>query len=85
MKEIGRKGFMGKVPTYEESLKVVIARDYLTGQLSYSQIAKKYNLPTGDTARYFVSCTRPGQKRMRLNLSYFRLRNKAMSKILKSS
>ncbi|MBN8686963.1 MAG: hypothetical protein J0M10_08090 [Chitinophagales bacterium] len=55
MKEIGRKGYLGKIPTYEESLKVVIARDYLTGQLSYSQVAKKYNLPSGDTARYFVS------------------------------
>lgn len=55
MKVIGRKGYLGKIPTYEESLKVVIARDYLTGQLSYSQVAKKYNLPSGDTARYFVS------------------------------
>ena len=55
MKEIGRKGFVGNIPTYEESLKIAIARDYLTGTLSYSQIAKKYNLPSGDTARYFVS------------------------------
>jgi transposase-like protein len=55
MKEKGRKGQLGKASVFEESLKIAIARDYLTGQLSYSQVAKKYNLPGGDTARYFVS------------------------------
>ena len=54
MKEKGRKGILGTEPLFKESLKIAVARDYLNGQLSYSQIARKYNLPKGDTARYFV-------------------------------
>jgi transposase-like protein len=54
MQEKGRKGQGGLDPLFEESLKIAVAREYLTGQLSYSQLAKKYGLPSGDTARYFV-------------------------------
>lgn len=49
-----RKNKRGTVPIYEESLKIAVARDYLTGNLSYSQVAEKYNLPNGDVVRYFV-------------------------------
>ena len=54
MKEKGRKGVMGKAPIFEESFKIAVAREYLTGQLSFRQLAKKHNLPGRDTARYFV-------------------------------
>src|SRR5687767_1028897 len=49
-----RKNKSGIVPIYDESLKIAVARDYLTGNLSYSQVAEKYNLPGGDVVRYFV-------------------------------
>lgn len=51
----GKKGSKyGHEPIFAESLKIAVARDYLTGQLSFSQLAKKYDLPSGDTPRYFV-------------------------------
>ena len=49
-----RKNKRGSVPIYEDSLKIAVSRDYLTGNLSYSQIAEKYNLPNRDVVRYFV-------------------------------
>lgn len=49
-----RKNKSGVVPVYDESLKIAVARDYLTGNLSYSQVAEKYSLPGGDVVRYFV-------------------------------
>ena len=50
-----RKGSKGGAPsTYEESFKVAIAREYLTGQLSQLQLARKYGLPSGDTVSFFV-------------------------------
>jgi transposase-like protein len=55
MKEKGRKGFHGKEPLFEESFKIAVAREYLTGQLSYGQLAKKHGLPGPDTPRYFVT------------------------------
>lgn len=55
MKEKGRKGLLGKAPVFEESFKIAVAREYLTGQLSYGQLATKHNLTSGDTVRYFVS------------------------------
>ena len=54
MKEKGRKGFHGKQSLYDESFKTALAREYLNGQFSFGQLAKKYNVPTGDTVRYFV-------------------------------
>jgi hypothetical protein len=55
MKEKGLKGCPGgKQLVYEESFKTALAREYLNGQLSFNQLAKKYNLPGGDTVRYFV-------------------------------
>lgn len=49
-----RKGLKeGRIPTYEDSLKIAGAKDYLEGNLSYRQVGLKYNL-SGDTIRYFV-------------------------------
>ncbi len=55
MKQKGLKGLPGKAPVYEESLKIAIAREYLTGQLSFGQLAKKHHLPQSDTVRYFLN------------------------------
>ena len=43
----------GKIPLYETSFKVAIAREYLTGNLGYGNLAKKYNIPAPSVA-YFV-------------------------------
>ena len=45
---------MGPVPTFDNAFKIAVAREYLTGQLSHRQIAKKYNLPSHNTSKYFV-------------------------------
>lgn len=50
-----RKNKAGGKPLYDESLKIAVARDYLTGNLSYSQIAEKYEIAGGRQAvRWFV-------------------------------
>jgi hypothetical protein len=38
----GSKG--GRLTIYEDSFKILVARDYLSGNLSQLQIAKKYGL-----------------------------------------
>jgi len=42
----GKKG--GTPSTYEASFKIAVAGEYLTGQLSQSQLASKYNLSKPD-------------------------------------
>jgi transposase-like protein len=49
-----RKNKPGGKPVYDDTLKIAAATDYLTGNLSYSQLAEKYNLPNRDVVRYFV-------------------------------
>jgi len=50
-----RKGIKsGSQPVFDESFKIMVAREYLTGQLSYSQLARRYNLSGEHTPRYFV-------------------------------
>jgi len=44
----------GRVPTYGNAFKIAIAREYLTGNLGYGTLAKKYNLPLAKTVEYFV-------------------------------
>lgn len=50
----GRKGKAGGKPIYDESLKIAVARAYINGKLSHSQIAQSYNLPNGPVVRNFV-------------------------------
>lgn len=50
--EIKRKS--GGQPVYSESFKILVAREYLEGKLSFSQLSQKYNLPSVDTPRYFL-------------------------------
>lgn len=44
----------GRDPIYPESLKVAVAREYITGNLGYGKLAAKYNLRGPDVARHFV-------------------------------
>lgn len=49
-----RKGLNeGRIPLYEDSLKIVVAKDYIEGKCSYRQLGLKYNLSAA-TVRYFV-------------------------------
>ena len=49
-----RKGkSKGRVPLFEDSFKIAIAREYISGNYSASQVAKKYNL-NADNVFYFV-------------------------------
>jgi len=49
-----RKGpSKGRVPLFEESFKIAVAREYISGNYSASQVAKKYNL-NADNVFYFV-------------------------------
>ena len=45
---------MGRTPIHENSFKIAVAREYLTGNSSHGELAKKYGLFSGDTVRYFV-------------------------------
>ena len=49
-----RKNKLGIEPIYDESLKIAVARDYLTGNLSYLQVAEKYQLKNAGVVRWFV-------------------------------
>ncbi|SDM62814.1 Transposase and inactivated derivatives [Daejeonella rubra] len=50
-----RKGSKsGLPPIYEDDFKIAVAREYLTGKLSYSQLARKHGLSGEHTPRYFV-------------------------------
>ena len=54
-KEVGLKGRRGSKPAvFEDSFKIALAREYIQGEFSFNQIARKYNLPSGDTVRWFV-------------------------------
>ncbi len=44
----------GVKPTYDNALKVAVAREYLTSNLSSGELQRKYNLPYVHCAHYFV-------------------------------
>ena len=44
----------GGSETYLPSFKIAIAREYLTTSLGFTKLAKKYNLPSEATPRYFL-------------------------------
>ncbi len=44
----------GNPPIYDNSLKAAVAREYLTTNLGYGALAKKYGLPGRDVAKWFV-------------------------------
>ena len=43
-----------RADSYEETFKIAVAQEYLTGKLSQSQLAAKYNLHNSNTVYYFV-------------------------------
>lgn len=45
----------GSPVIYEESFKIAVAREYLDGKLSQSQLGRKHNLSSGEVVRYFVN------------------------------
>jgi len=50
-----RKNKRGSGSLYDEKLKIAVARDYITGNLSHQQVAEKYNIAGGrQTVRGFV-------------------------------
>jgi transposase-like protein len=62
-----RKNKAGGRSLYDEKLKIAVARDYITGNLSHQQVAKKHNITGGgQTVRGFV---RWYQKHFHLQLS----------------
>ena len=62
-----RKNKGGGRSLYDEKLKIAVARDYITGNLSHQQVAEKYNIAGGrQTVRGFV---RWYQKHFHLQLS----------------
>ena len=44
----------GRTPLYDSSLKIAIAREYLTGNLGYGALAEKYGIASTATVRHFV-------------------------------
>jgi transposase-like protein len=44
----------GRPSIYENSFKIMVAREYLSSKLGYGALAKKHNLPGADTARHIV-------------------------------
>lgn len=44
----------GREPVYDSNLKITVAREYLTGNLGYGGLTKKYGLFSIETARHFV-------------------------------
>jgi transposase-like protein len=49
-----RKGkSQGRIPLYEDSFKIAVARDYILGSFSASQVANKYGL-NADNVFYFA-------------------------------
>jgi transposase-like protein len=49
-----KKKSPGRAPQYEATMKIAIAREYLTGNLGYGELAKKYGL-SKETIRHFVT------------------------------
>jgi len=44
----------GRAPIYKNAFKIVVAREYITGNQGYGMLAKKYGLPDARTVAWFV-------------------------------
>jgi transposase len=49
-----KKKNAGSKPKFPNSFKIAVAREYLSGDLSSSELSEKYDLPHKDSAHYFV-------------------------------
>ena len=56
MKKTREKSSNRRASVYDESFKIAIAREYLSGTMSHGQLAKKYGLSGEHTVRYFIKC-----------------------------
>jgi len=54
----GRKNQIGAQSKYGQAFRDQVARDYEAGDLSYSQIAEKYGLPSKELPKWWVRCYR---------------------------
>src|SRR3546814_12136864 len=45
----------GRPVTYEETFKIDVAREYLEGKLSQTQLGRKHGLNSGEVVGYFVT------------------------------
>jgi len=52
--DMPNKGKGGRISTFSDSFKVQVALEYLSGDYSYPQVAKKYDLKS-NTVEWFVS------------------------------
>lgn len=50
----GKKGHKGGHSNYSKSFRLMVAQDYESGDLSYSQVAEKYNLPSKELPKWWV-------------------------------
>ena len=58
----GRKNQIGARSKYAQAFRDLVARDYETGDLSYSQVAEKYDLPSRELPKWWVRCYRKNQE-----------------------
>lgn len=45
---------VGRAPIHDNSLKIAVAREYLSSNLGYGKLAIKYDLPGPSTVQHFV-------------------------------
>ena len=54
MKKPQKKRPGGRSSVYDESFKIAVAKEYIDGELSHGQLAKKYGLSGEHTVRHFL-------------------------------
>lgn len=54
MKKPQKKRSGGRSSVYDESFKIAVAKEYIDGELSHGQLAKKYGLSGEHTVRHFL-------------------------------
>lgn len=54
MKNLQKKRSGGRISVYDESFKIAVAKEYIDGELSHGQLAKKYGLSGEHTVRHFL-------------------------------
>jgi len=54
MKKPLKKSVGGRISVYDESFKIAVAKEYIEGELSHGQLARKYGLSGEHTIRHFL-------------------------------
>ena len=54
MKKPQKKRSGGRSSVYDESFKIAVAKEYIDGELSHGQLARKYGLSGEHTVRHFL-------------------------------